>query len=183
MLSEEIERLRNTHAAEDHPDLQPLALAAADGSLAPNQIFLRPRRLLRGHFGKIYACDWAKSGTSLVSASQDGRLIIWNAKTANKLAAITPRSYWVMTVAFSTSSEFVGFGGLNNKINIHKVPSLDLTDLNEEKKKKKTPHCRDHVELFGHDAYISCVRFLDDNSCLSSSGDHSCIVWDIPHEK
>ena len=41
------------------------------------------RRVLKGHFGKVYAMHWGGAlasggGTELVSASQDGKLIIWN---------------------------------------------------------------------------------------------------------
>lgn len=38
-------------------------------------------RRLQGHFGKIYALHWAGDSTRLVSASQDGKLLIWNAFT------------------------------------------------------------------------------------------------------
>ena len=46
------------------------------------------RRVLRGHFGKVYALHWAGTGTQLVSASQDGKLILWNCKTTNKILAM-----------------------------------------------------------------------------------------------
>lgn len=45
----------------------------------------RARRILKGHFGKVYAMHWAGDSTQLVSASQDGKLIIWNAMTTNKV--------------------------------------------------------------------------------------------------
>lgn len=54
------------------------------------------RRQLRGHFGKVYAQDWGGDATTLLSASQDGKLIVWNAFTENKLDAINLKSAWVM---------------------------------------------------------------------------------------
>jgi len=54
------------------------------------------RRQLRGHFGKVYAQDWGGDPTTLLSASQDGTLIAWNAFTENKLDAISLKSAWVM---------------------------------------------------------------------------------------
>ncbi len=39
----------------------------------------KPRRHLKGHFGKVYAMHWAGNNKELVSASQDGKLIIWDA--------------------------------------------------------------------------------------------------------
>lgn len=39
----------------------------------------RVRRTLKGHFGKVYAMHWSGDSQHLVSASQDGKLIVWNA--------------------------------------------------------------------------------------------------------
>jgi guanine nucleotide-binding protein G(I)/G(S)/G(T) subunit beta-1 len=49
---------------------------AALRPLVPNP---KPRRLLKGHFGKVYAMHWSGSNKELVSASQDGKLIVWDA--------------------------------------------------------------------------------------------------------
>ena len=60
---------------------------------------ITPRRSLKGHFGKIYAMHWAGESMSdnLVSASQDGKLIVWNALTTNKVNAIPLRSSQVLS--------------------------------------------------------------------------------------
>ena len=58
------------------------------------------RRTLKGHFGKVYAMHWSGNGTDLVSASQDGKLIVWEAMQNVKTQAIPLRSSWVMTCAF-----------------------------------------------------------------------------------
>jgi len=49
---------------------------AALRPLVPNP---KPRRLLKGHFGKVYAMHWSGNNKELVSASQDGKLIVWDA--------------------------------------------------------------------------------------------------------
>jgi len=54
---------------------------------------IRYRKVLKGHFGKIYAMHWAQHDKGLVSASQDGKLIIWNAFTTHKLQAIMVIDY------------------------------------------------------------------------------------------
>ena len=68
--------------------------AKADGELenagcAPTgKLLIKNRRVLKGHFAKIYAMHWAESPqckNNLVSASQDGKLIVWNAFTTNKV--------------------------------------------------------------------------------------------------
>eukprot|EP01083_Nonionella_stella_P276999 941668_1 len=58
---------------------------------------LKEMRHLRGHFGKIYAMQWAGDSRSLVSASQDGKLIVWDGFTTNKTVIVPLRSIWVLT--------------------------------------------------------------------------------------
>uniref|UniRef100_A0A673I6F7 Guanine nucleotide binding protein (G protein), beta polypeptide 1a n=1 Tax=Sinocyclocheilus rhinocerous TaxID=307959 RepID=A0A673I6F7_9TELE len=48
------------------------------------RIQMRTRRTLRGHLAKIYAMHWGTDSRLLVSASQDGKLIIWDSYTTNK---------------------------------------------------------------------------------------------------
>jgi len=57
----------------------------------------------------------------LVSASQDGRLLVWDALTTNKTHAIPLRSSWVMTCAYSPGDggKFVASGGLDNNCSIY----------------------------------------------------------------
>ena len=129
---------------------------------------LNPRRVLKGHFGKVYACHWAGKATQLVSASQDGKLIIWNARTTNKILAIPLRSSWVMTCAYEQSTdELVACGGLDNLCSIYKI-KLDGSAVNRAEK-----------ELAGHDGYLSCCRFVGKTQLLTSSGDSTCILWDV----
>ena len=63
------------------------------------RIAMKVRRTLKGHLAKIYALHWAADKRHLVSASQDGKLIVWDAYSTNKTHAIPLRSSWVMTCA------------------------------------------------------------------------------------
>ena len=58
---------------------------------------------------------------NLVSASQDGKLIVWNAASTNKVHAIPLRSSWVMTCAFSPTAQRVACGGLDNICSIYNL--------------------------------------------------------------
>lgn len=49
-----------------------------------------------------------------MSASQDGKLIVWDGYTTNKVHAIPLRSSWVMTCAYAPSGNYVACGGLDN---------------------------------------------------------------------
>jgi len=133
---------------------------------------IKQRRILKGHFGKIYALHWSSDNRHMVSASQDGKLIIWNAFSTNKVHAIPLRSSWVMTCAYSPSGTFVACGGLDNLCSIYKVPSQK--DGAAAATQQKT-----HAELAQHEGYLSCCRFLSDSQIVTSSGDSTCILWDV----
>lgn len=82
---------------------------------------MKVRRTLRGHLAKIYAMHWAADKRHLVSASQDGKLIVWDSYTTNKLHAIPLRSSWVMTCAYAPSGNYVACGGLDNICSIYNL--------------------------------------------------------------
>jgi guanine nucleotide-binding protein G(I)/G(S)/G(T) subunit beta-1 len=130
------------------------------------RIGMKPRRNLKGHLAKIYAMHWSTDRRHLVSASQDGKLIIWDAYTTNKVHAIPLRSSWVMTCAYAPSGNFVACGGLDNICSIYNLSSRDGPT-------------RVARELSGHSGYLSCCRFVNDRKIITSSGDMTCMMWDI----
>jgi len=101
-------------------------------------------------------------------------LIVWDGITTNKLHAIPLRSCWVMSCGFAPSGQFVASGGLENTISVY--------DLND-KPEGKDQIVRPKHELSGHNGYISGIRFLDDQRVVTSSGDHSAILWDISKDQ
>jgi guanine nucleotide-binding protein G(I)/G(S)/G(T) subunit beta-1 len=124
------------------------------------------RRFLKGHFGKVYAMHWAGDSSHLVSASQDGKLIVWNAMSNNKTQAIPLRSSWVMTCAYEQSQgNLVACGGLDNLCSIYQLNQPQVM--------------RAYKELAAHDGYLSCCRFVSESHIITSSGDSCCIYWDI----
>jgi guanine nucleotide-binding protein G(I)/G(S)/G(T) subunit beta-1 len=138
---------------------------AADVEPLP-RIAMRVRRTLKGHLAKIYAMHWSMDKRHLVSASQDGKLIVWDAYTSNKVHAIPLRSSWVMTCAYAPSGNFVACGGLDNICSIYNLRSREGS-------------VKVARELSAHTGYLSCCRFLNDRQILTSSGDMSCMLWDI----
>lgn len=130
------------------------------------RIGMRPRKTLKGHLAKIYAMHWANDKRHLLSASQDGKLIVWDAYTTNKVHAIPLRSSWVMTCAYAPSSNFVACGGLDNICSIYNLRSREGS-------------VKVARELSAHTGYLSCCRFLNDRQILTSSGDMTCMLWDV----
>ena len=130
------------------------------------RVTMKVRRTLKGHLAKIYAMNWAADKRHLVSASQDGKLLVWDAYTTNKVYAIPLRSSWVMTCAYAPSGKYVASGGLDNMCSIYNLQSKDGP---------KQPA----RELSSHTGYLSCCRFINDNRILTASGDTTCILWDV----
>lgn len=127
---------------------------------------MKTKRTLKGHLAKIYAMHWSTDRRHLVSASQDGKLIIWDAYTTNKVHAIPLRSSWVMTCAYSPSGNYVACGGLDNICSIYNLSAREGPT-------------RVARELSGHSGYLSCCRFINDRRILTSSGDMTCVLWDV----
>uniref|UniRef100_A0A8C0JEK7 G protein subunit beta 2 n=1 Tax=Chelonoidis abingdonii TaxID=106734 RepID=A0A8C0JEK7_CHEAB len=101
-LRQEAEQLRDARKSCGDSTLSQIT-AAMD---PVGRIQMRTRRTLRGHLAKIYAMHWGTDSRLLVSASQDGKLIIWDSYTTNKMGPLVPslrstpsplRSSWVMT--------------------------------------------------------------------------------------
>ncbi|KAI2496216.1 hypothetical protein MHU86_18311 [Fragilaria crotonensis] len=121
------------------------------------------RRTLKGHFGKVTAMHWAGDSQALISASQDGRLIVWNAVSTNKLKAISLRSTYVMAVAMEQSKgKLVACGGLDNLCTVYNLSNPE-----------------NPIEMASHDGYVSCCRFLNEAQILTASGDSTVMLWDI----
>ena len=132
--------------------------------------FLQKR--LSGHCGKIYALKWSKDSRSIVSASQDGSIIIWDMAKYAKRLAIPLKMAWVMTCDYSPDGHLVASGGLDNMCSIFNI-------------KDRSGYASDtvpHRQLQQHEGYVSCCRFTDDGHILTASGDSRIILWDIDYQ-
>ncbi|XP_065060024.1 guanine nucleotide-binding protein subunit beta-5a-like [Rhopilema esculentum] len=144
-------------------DLESVSLTMP--SLQPLQ--LKARRTLKGHQTKVLALDWASDGQHLVSSSQDGKIIIWDAYTTNKEDMIVTNSSWVMALAYSPSQKFTACGGLDNRCTIYNVSLIE----NENSEPK-------HVAT--HASHVTCCSFTkSDHQILTGSGDTTCALWDV----
>ncbi|KAJ3674457.1 hypothetical protein LUZ60_005073 [Juncus effusus] len=128
-------------------------------------------RTLQGHTGKVYALDWTQEKNWIVSASQDGRLIVWNALTSQKTHAIKLNCPWVMTCAFAPNGQSVACGGLDSACSIFNLGSQSDRDGN-------IPVSR---ILTGHKGYVSCCQYIPDQETrlITGSGDQTCLLWDV----
>lgn len=95
-----------------------------------------------------------------VTGSLDGKLIIWDSWTGNKVQVIPLRSAWVMSVAFAPSGNFVACGGMDNMCTVYDVNNRDATGSAKIVR-----------ELLGYEGFLSSCRFLEDKKIITGSGD------------
>ncbi|XP_040167385.1 guanine nucleotide-binding protein subunit beta-5 isoform X2 [Anopheles arabiensis] len=128
---------------------------------------IKPRRVLKGHQAKVLCSNWSPDKRHIVSSSQDGKLIIWDAFTTNKEHAVTMPTTWIMGCSYAPSGNLVACGGLDNKVTVYPITLEE--DISSRKKTVGT-----------HTSYMSCCIFPNsDQQILTGSGDSTCALWDV----
>ncbi|XP_063725048.1 guanine nucleotide-binding protein subunit beta-1-like [Symsagittifera roscoffensis] len=129
------------------------------------RVRLKTRRTLNGHAAAIYTMCWRPESHEMVSGSQDGKLLIWDTHTNNKINIITLKCPWVMSSGFAPSGNFVASGGHDNAVSIYGLKGEMLPE-------------KPIAQLTDHNGFISSIRYIDDTQLLCSSGDNSSALWD-----
>ncbi|ETO25262.1 hypothetical protein RFI_11879 [Reticulomyxa filosa] len=146
---------------------------------------LRCGRELRGHFGKIYClfsqvysakernkkkkkkkrtCAYTNTNTNTNKIHNlKKKKKIWNSKTGLKRQVISVEHNSVMAVDFSPDGSLLAGGGLDNVCSIF----------------HKDDYSSAKCELLEHQGYVSQCRFMSNYEIITSSGDSSCLLWDI----
>ncbi|KAL1770123.1 guanine nucleotide-binding protein G(I)/G(S)/G(T) subunit beta-1, partial [Sigmodon hispidus] len=120
-LQQEAEQLKN-QIRDARKSCADATLSHITNNIDPvARIQIRDRRTLRGHLAKIYARHWDTDSSLPLRASQDGKLIIWDSNTTNKVHDIPLSSSWLMTCAHAPSENYVACGGLDNICSIDNV--------------------------------------------------------------
>jgi len=88
-----------------------------------------------------------------------------------------------MTCAINPANTLVACGGLDNLCTVFKLtsalPSGGPQNGPKGKEMSADGSKLQFTELSQHEGYLSCCRFVNDNEIITSSGDSSCILWDI----
>ncbi|RWS28579.1 Guanine nucleotide-binding protein subunit beta-2-like protein, partial [Leptotrombidium deliense] len=132
-----------------------------------NGLQVKCRRVMRGHLNKVNDVDFSGDSRFLVSAALEGKLIIWDTWSGNKIRIIPLMSSWMMSCAFASSGSFVACGGMDNMCTIY-----DVTDKNA------TGSAKIRRELMGFEGFLSACRFVNDNQILTGSN-MKIILWDL----
>lgn len=143
---------------------------------------------LKGHQDKIAKLCWSADSSKILSASQDGYMIIWDAITGYKKHAIQLENSWVLTCSYSANEKFAASAGLDNNCTIYKIkpdttnfPVLEAraSAYNGNIQMQGSFYQSVQSVLKGHTAYISECEFLGNNSIVTASGDRTCALWDL----
>ncbi|XP_071965863.1 guanine nucleotide-binding protein subunit beta-5-like [Antedon mediterranea] len=166
-LAREAEALK-TKLEEERKKLNDIELTVVAEKLeALPQLSMKPRRILKGHQGKVLCMEWARDKRHLVSSSQDGKVIVWDAFTTNREHSITMPTTWVMACSYAPSGTMVACGGLDNKCCVYMLNQEE--DLSSKKR-----------AVAMHTSYVSCCTFTNsDQQILTGSGDSTCALWDV----
>ncbi|XP_045537491.1 guanine nucleotide-binding protein subunit beta-5 [Papilio machaon] len=137
---------------------------------------LKLRRVLKGHQSKVLCADWSPDKRHIVSSSQDGKIIVWDAFTATKEQTISMPSTWVMACAYAPSGNMVAAGGLDNKVTVFPLgPEEEGAGgggAGGAALRKRT--------VATHTSYMSCCRFAhSDRQLLTAGGEGACALWDV----
>ncbi|CAI8495695.1 unnamed protein product [Hanseniaspora opuntiae] len=128
---------------------------------------LKKIRTLKGHHNKIVDTKWSRDSSTVLSASQDGFMLLWEATTGLKKNAVILDNQWVLSCAISPNNRLVASAGLDNHCTIYKIQPNNMVQQNI-------------VSIFkGHSCYISECEFISDNLILTASGDMTACKWDI----
>jgi WD40 repeat protein len=151
----------------------PLAKEAQAQNVAKPKHFLKRQRTLDcGKGSKISAIDWAADSQRLVTASQDGKIIVWNAFNQQKESFIMQHSAWFMTCKYSPDkrNSMLGVGGLDNCMSVYKIPENDTSGGAD---------CKIWVKLEGHDGYVGSCAWNNNAQMYTGSGDATIKLWDV----
>jgi len=132
---------------------------------------LKTKRKLAGHFGKVVSMTWARDSERVMTASQDGNVIVWTAASAKKAALVPLKSSWVMFAELSQTADGLtenafATGGLDNVATVWRAPSAT------------EPYKLEH-EFYGHDGYVCGAKFVAGGKLLTTSGDNTAGLWDV----
>lgn len=73
-----------------------LVSSIADRLEVINYLNIKPRRILKGHQAKVLCSNWSPDKRHIVSSSQDGKLIIWDAFSTNKVSWRWKFLFWYL---------------------------------------------------------------------------------------
>lgn len=164
-----------TIAVIEHYLLNPIAtdfsqIATATENLNRTDKSIQLVHTLTGHDSPIFgikALTIAPDGRTLVSGARDGKVILWNLQTGERLREWLADKEGVETIAIASDGKTLVSGGIDGQIKVWSYP------------KGKLLH-----EISGHSAPISKVIIVAEPTTnrqliISTSDDRTIRIWDL----
>lgn len=149
-------------------------VAAGVEHLSGDHFNLRLYNTLRGHQNKIAQIRWNANLRHILSASQDGYMIIWDTVSGFKKHAISLENQWVLACAIAPNGESVASGGLDNTLTVYNIKPRNYQYGTQEQYQTSIR------SIFkGHKAYISDCDYIANDKLITASGDMTCSMWDM----
>ncbi len=118
--------------------------------------------VLSGHTNSVTCVAFSPDGRMLVSAGEDGRLILWDVQRRHALAPLTGHNLGVLAAAFSPDGRLLASGGYDRRIRLWDVPKRSSLRAAQ-----------------GHRGLIRSIAFSPDGGTLASAGhDRTILLWD-----
>ncbi len=184
----------------------PKSPSSAVSGLSLSQLYSSPAA--PGHTGYVFSTIYSPDGKIIASAGQDRTIQLWDATTAQPLAALKGHAGAILALAFSPDDRILASGDEANFIRLWDMTSKkEISTLTGHSwtisalafsadgqtlasgstdqtvrlwRRDATGKFSLLTTLKGHTAGVSSVAFSPDGKTLTSgSGDHTIKIWDL----
>ena len=126
--------------------------------------------ILRGHADKVTSIALSPDGHTIASASFDGTIRLWDARTGQTVQELPIKKMPLFAVSFSPDDQYIAYSYA-----VEEDCSIYIWNLNK--------NCYQCV-LKGHESVIRSISFSHDGSSLvTASNDGTVRIWDISKGK
>ena len=155
------ERFKDITVASWSPCGKFLATGCYDGLVRVWDAQGNTRHVLTEHQGPVFSVEWSKSGTHILTAGHDARVIVWNSATGAIVKVIKMHSLPVMDVDWKDNDIFATCSS-DKTIVLGSISGAD------------------GKALLGHQSEVNVVRWSPDGNYLAScSDDFTAKIWTV----
>lgn len=121
-------------------------------------------RLVDGHTRAVYCCEYSHDGATIVSASHDGTVVVWNVTKLAVRRTLRECEGFVFQARFSPDDDLIACAVADGLVRVYSAK-----------------HGRLQCALSGHEDAVTCCAWSRDGHRLATgSRDRSVIVWEVP---